>query len=591
LQKLAVIGDTAPNGALYTGFDFQSLSSVALANRPALSDAGEAAFLARTDAGLGLFAVSAAGGARTVAMRGDSLPGGGEIDRFTSSAMEGLVDINSNGDVAFFADPVGGYGQGGVFVAASGGLQNVVSVGDAAPGGRVFSGFGGCCYASQLALNDAGEVTFSAWLDGTSGRGIFRASGGAIAKVVAFGDPAPGGGTFQGMGLLYGERHALSDNGAVAFTGYVDFPPFLAVFRGEPDGSITQIARDGDIAPTRASFRSFVVGTDSVAASGDIVFQSDVGGGAIFLATSSGIHTVAKVGDPAPGGGTFASIPGWTPPAVNSDGEICFVAIFEQSGIVHRGVYAGHLGDLRRVAVTGEVVGTSRLELDGASSAAVIDGQGEVAFTGTLERGRRRRSAVLASADDRVAVITAKPYGVGSIATNSAGDLSLWARKGRTWVLHLSTDGRLSRSMLVRSTPEQWREPVGPASVSAARDMALSVRSVTRSDAGIVDETSVLLHSAAGVTTSIATGAYALPPDLNGAGELVFAIVGEQGTGVFRWAAGTTTPVLEVGDATPAGVLDEIASPPSISEASATVFAGTYHDDDGIRSVLLRVSP
>jgi hypothetical protein len=595
LEELAVIGDVAPNGATYTSFAFQTPSGFPLANRPALSDAGEAAFLATTSAGLGLFAVVRGGTGRTVAMRGDPLPGGGRIDRFSSSAYEGHVGINTAGAVAFFADPVGGYTQGGVFLATGGGLQKIVRVGDAAPGGGTFSGFGGCCYVSQLGLNDAGDVTFYSWIDGTSLRGLFRSYGGVITKVVTTGDPAPGGGTFAGIGFEDVVRHTLSDSGAVVFDGYLEQPigPFRAAFLAHANGTLTHIARDGDPAPTRPSYRSFSLGTDSITASGALVFHSDVSRGAIFLADGSGIQKVAAVGDPAPGGGTLSAIsPFATPPTINESGEIAFVAFFDENDERRGAVYAGTSGSLRRVAATGDAISLTRtLDVNYTTSRAIIDADGGITFTADTVARTRRRAGVFRSVDDVLTPLFSRSYSWFLADATASGEVAFSTSKGPVSSLYLTTLGRPRPVLRLRSSGDVAISLAGPPAVNAGREIAFATAIIDRSSGAIVQEHAITFRAANGSLTPVATADYTSAPDLNDAGEVLFSMDGDDGTGVFRWQSGTTTPVVVVGDATPAGLVEHFSGQQAIAQSAEVVFVATVNDGDGSRSGLFRSAP
>ena len=595
LEKLAVIGDTAPNGAAYTSFESRDLSGNPLINRPALSDAGEAAFIATTGAGKGLFAVSRGGGGRTVAMVGDTLPGGGVLGRFSSSAESTEVGINSLGDVVFFADPANGLiGAGGVFRSSGGQLLKVVRGGDPAPTGGSFTGFGGCCYDCRLALNDNGDVAFFAWMDNSPSRGIFLSSGGVISKVATTGDAAPGGGTLTDLGLSDSGRHALSETGAVAFGGQVEGTPDagFSIFLARAGGSLTRVARAGELAPTRPSYRSFTLGTGSINSTGTIAFQSAVAGGGIFLADGSGIRAVAAVGDPAPGGGEFTFFTPFDPPTINDAGEIAFVATFQDTGGNQRqGIFAGQPGALRPVAASGDPIARGTFGQYFPNDRAIIDNSGGVSFAATLTDGR---SGVFRSLDDVLTpILRPRPPGAGGLDSNANGDVAFWGSRNAIFSLNLIAGGIRRHLFRTRSSNGSSADPLGAAAINDRRDVAFGTFAVIREGTSYRYESKIFLIDAAGTLTPVSTSEIAAGPDLNNNGEVLYLVFESEtdATGLYRWLAGTADPVALEGDTTAAGTLSSFAFEEAISDAPEVAFVATATDADGAHGGLFRASP
>src|SRR3954454_20481050 len=78
----------------------------------------------------------------------------------------------------------------------SGGLGAIVRAGLPAPGGGRFDRFGVTAQPVAAPVNARGQVAFYATVLRSSAReGIFIADGAQIAKLAAFGDSVPGGGT------------------------------------------------------------------------------------------------------------------------------------------------------------------------------------------------------------------------------------------------------------------------------------------------------------------------------------------------------------------------------------------------------------
>jgi hypothetical protein len=125
----------------------------------------------------------------------------------------------------------------------------LVGAGEEAPTGGIFAKF-----SERLALNDGGTVAFTAVLkNAPMAAAIFAAGDGPPRKVVALGEPAPGGGTFSHFGLW----PVLSATGAVGFAGSVDggaSPVGVFITKGT---TTTKVAAIGDTIAGRAKIGSF----------------------------------------------------------------------------------------------------------------------------------------------------------------------------------------------------------------------------------------------------------------------------------------------------------------------------------------------
>ena len=198
LSALARAGlSPAPGGGLFTSFG--SFASI--------DGAGTVAFRASTDAGVtGIYTATPSGGStllsRLVAVV-DPAPSGGTFTSFGEPSIE-------NGTVAFRART--NTGVSGIYTATpSGGstlLSRLVAVGDAAPGGGIFTLLG------DPSIDAAGTVSFFAFT--SLGTGIFTAkSGGGLTIVAGTSTPIPNGaGDFTAFG------NPAIDGEAVAFLGF-----------------------------------------------------------------------------------------------------------------------------------------------------------------------------------------------------------------------------------------------------------------------------------------------------------------------------------------------------------------------------------
>jgi hypothetical protein len=199
-------------------------------------------------------------------------PGGGTLNYFWS------VSLNNQDQVAFFAQP-SAPSQNGIFLFSSGTLTPLALNGSAAPGGGNFLlPF----WSSRLGpvMNDSGEVAFAANIGSFSGGGIFLYANGALARIVANGDSAPGGGTFLGV-----DSPSINSSGQVAFYGVTTTGLGVFLYSG---GQITRIAGAGD---TVGKHTLGFVFMPRINDDGDVAFTSgESGGSEVFLARSKTAH-------------------------------------------------------------------------------------------------------------------------------------------------------------------------------------------------------------------------------------------------------------------------------------------------------------
>src|SRR2546426_395002 len=216
IAKVAAEGDPAPGGGVFSGFGRHPI--------PALNEAGELAFAAAISGARaveGIFvasprrvrAVALAGGAALGIPSGtfasvdarDETPDGGIFAKFSER-----VAVNDASVVAFNALLKGAPIAAAVYVIDDR-LRRVAALGDAAPGGGVFSHFG-----LWPSLSAAGAVGFVASVDGAAAPvRVFVAGRLPAAKIAAVGDTLPGGGTLLSFGLY--PFAAMSGAGTVSF--------------------------------------------------------------------------------------------------------------------------------------------------------------------------------------------------------------------------------------------------------------------------------------------------------------------------------------------------------------------------------------
>ncbi len=338
---------------------------------------------------------------------GQEAPSGGSFDRFLVPSQDAAAPVNAAGQAAFYATVLHAPGREGIFLAGQGRVAKIAAFGDAAPGGGTLSGF----FNHPLpALNAAGHVAFVAQIaGGRSAEGIFLAGDDGLRAVALAGGEAPG----VPLGMLIGfDQPALNDNDEIAFvasvrtgvdtldvlyfwngrrlqkviaerdlllrvggamdaigepalnnSGVIAFP--ASVLKGPVLGGIfiagarplSLVVRAGDRTPSGAMIQR-VSERIAIDESDEITFGAFVGGngslrGAVLRASAAGLAEIAVEGGPAPDGGHYAGFGPW--PTAGPEGTIAFIAALDGApGPL--AVFAGPAGELRRVAMVGEML-------------------------------------------------------------------------------------------------------------------------------------------------------------------------------------------------------------------------------------------
>ena len=323
--RVVAEGDAAPGGGTFSGFGRHPV--------PALNAAGDVAFAAAVTGGRtveGVF-VSAGGKLRAVAVAGGVAPG---VPSATFASLDAPA-LNDRSDVAFLATlRRGRETTEAVYVAAGGRLRKVVVQGDVTPAGGAFAGF------SVPALNGRGAIAFGAVLDGRGvPGGVFVAAGDRVRMLVAAGDEAPGGGIFT----KFSDRVSINDAGAVAFNALLGRGPVdgaLFVIDGDRPRRVVAL---GDPAPGGGRFSYFGL-WPSLTAAGDLVFTASVDGGdapiGVFVAGRSGVTRIAGIGDALPAGGTLASFGVYPVASTSLAGGVTFATAATATGLGTDAIYA-----------------------------------------------------------------------------------------------------------------------------------------------------------------------------------------------------------------------------------------------------------
>jgi len=240
---------------------------------------------------------------------GDPSPIGGTFTGFFSGTVF-VPALNDGGDILFIADVYGGESSRGLFLyeADTGVIIKVAAVGDTSPLGGTYSAIG------PGSLNNLRQVVFAAITGGSRYADLFLWDGGTVSKVVATGDPAPGGGFFW---AIVTEQFGFIDHTVI------------------PTGPLGDINDLGQI-----SFRGYVSGGQAI--------------GGVFVSSGGSHQWYAAVGDPTPMGGTYAD---FEAPILNNASQIAFMSDVRLGSNLTSGWFAGSPGDFRKAIAFHDLVG------------------------------------------------------------------------------------------------------------------------------------------------------------------------------------------------------------------------------------------
>ena len=164
------------------------------------------------------------------------------------------------------------------------------------------------------------------------------------------------------------------------------------------------VARVGDAAPGGGTFDRFTHENLPVIAPvntrGDVAFFARLARGpadeGIFLRRGDRILTVAREGDRVPGVGRLGGFGKHPTPALNDGGLVAFAAAVS-GGRAVEGIFAWSAGRLRPVALTGAPApGIPSGVLAGLDSPA-LNARGDIVFLASVRRGRESGDAIIAS--------------------------------------------------------------------------------------------------------------------------------------------------------------------------------------------------
>jgi hypothetical protein len=320
-QIVAMRGDVAPGtgGQLFNNFGAVRINDtdqiVLLASfEPSFNNAG-------------VFLGSTSGPPAKIAAIGDVAPGtgGGTYNSFQ------LIGFNNAGQVAFFSNILGGSASRAVFIGSTSGVSKVVAQGDPA------TGTAGTFNLVTLnpfnyALNSNGDVAFAAQVIGgaAANQGVWIGnSTSAPAKLMVNSDPTATtlGGTFGGAVFL----HGFDSSGQALFrSNPVGATATHALFLKDLNNPASVVFARGEAVPggTTELFANTLQAT--VNSTGDVAFlallQGPVQFGWFLKESAAPIVKIALQGDSTPAGGTFGLAGANQPAEINGSGQVAFFA-------------------------------------------------------------------------------------------------------------------------------------------------------------------------------------------------------------------------------------------------------------------------
>jgi VCBS repeat-containing protein len=297
--------------------------------------------------------LGAPGALQSLVDTGDTLPSGSRVQLSPNSpaagSFVGFSAQNSGGRTSFFVSNLStttntkiftegdsAPGTGGVIVAYQ--LPNATGFSTGFGASTVVFGSAASSPPPPVPfyLNASGQIAFNFTI--TGGTSISAISLGSptanLSKVVAAGDPVPGGSaTFLILFPLDSAINPLNNNGQVAFLATIPGIYPSGVFRSNSDGTITKIVQGGDAGPSGGSFSLIsaeTLPTITLNQSGLVAFEGSANdkGGYYSGDGTATPQPVAVTGDVFAGTSKIFDLP-FEPAGLSDNGTLSFNAAAE----------------------------------------------------------------------------------------------------------------------------------------------------------------------------------------------------------------------------------------------------------------------
>jgi hypothetical protein len=332
--------------------------------------------------------------------------------------------------------------------------------------------------------------------------------------------------------------------------------------------TLRAVARVGEAAPGGGTFDRF--GQENlpvvapVNARGEVAFFARLSRGAadegIFLRRGDRILTVAREGDRVPGIGRLSGFGKHPTPALSDTGLVAFAAAVA-GGKAVEGIFAWSAGRVRPVALTGNPApGMASSVLAGLDSPAV-NARGDIVFLATIRRGRESLDAILLSARGALRKVVAQGDPAPAGGTFAAFGPPVINGRGAV-AFAAVVDGRAVPGGLFVASGEQIQMVVGAGEETPIGGIfAKFSERIALNDAGVI-----AFH-----------------------GMLKFAPVA---AAIFAVEAGRARAVSRLGDPAPGGgTIEHFGLWPAVSPRGAIAFAASIEGGSSPMTVLITDGP
>ncbi len=304
----------------------------------------------------------------TLVLAGDPAPGGG-----TMAALGASPTVDATGRAVFLAVIEPG-SVSSLYAGTAGGLERILAAGDPAPGGGVIDAIlwaGSGCDGTVRVLAAIAEGLESAV-------SLLAGTGSGWSRLLTEGDPLPGGGSFAGM---IGAPASVTASGVI-LTAALQPPGGQAVLHLAAEGSLQVLARSGETFPAWGAATAFGPPAHLEGSRAAVRIERLDGAAAIVALDAGGAppEILLASGDTAPGGSPLSRL---GDPAAAGAGALALLAeAAGMRGLLHRSGPA----DLSWLARAGEALpGLGRLLAGGLVHARpAVEPAGALLFTGRL---------------------------------------------------------------------------------------------------------------------------------------------------------------------------------------------------------------
>lgn len=320
-------------------------------------------------------------------MRSDVSTSTGGIIKQAQTSHNDYFRVNAAGQVMFFAR-TGSTNIGGLYLTSGGTTYRIIYDGGPAPGGGTYDQVALMYFNNPPSLSDHGSFAFVAATIGTGAPGSALYTGQlnagvvSVSKAAGLGDPSPDGGVYVGFDPDFTGGLAINNTGDIAFIADTSLGNNRAFFR--TDGVTTYLSAN-------LNFCDKVMLNDH----NQVLFGYNTKEFHLYSDSTKTTRKVVRFFDPSPLGGQFN---GAYNPMLNELGQVSFIANLQSVGAdiptASDGIFLWSPQGpvIKVVAATGPVAGGGLLTTSGfASMRPLLSNSGLVYFRGVINPNSRPR--------------------------------------------------------------------------------------------------------------------------------------------------------------------------------------------------------